>query len=130
MRFHYINLVTGHELQMTNPDSSRTYVGIYLHENRLYIFDATVAKGTPPPLIFQQTPAFLDAEARTSATRTYYYKQAALRTKLGPGRPWRRWGGSVSHRRNQASAAVVDAAARRKAHPQQRRDRTFSRRRA
>src|SRR5881296_435720 len=56
--FHYINLVTGHELQLTNPDQSRTYVGIYLHENRLYIFDATVAKGMPPPLIFQQSPEF------------------------------------------------------------------------
>jgi len=33
-----------HELQLTNPDQSRTYVGIYLHENRLYVFDATVAK--------------------------------------------------------------------------------------
>ena len=59
--FHYINLVTGHELQLTNPEQSRTYAGIYLHENRLYIFDATVAKGMPPPLIFQQSPEFLDA---------------------------------------------------------------------
>src|SRR5689334_2909492 len=58
--FHYINLVTGHELQLTNPDQSRTYVGLYLHENRLYIFDATVAKNMPPPLIFQQSPEFLD----------------------------------------------------------------------
>src|SRR5215510_14802427 len=33
--FDYINLVTGHELQLTKPDQSRTYVGIYLHENRL-----------------------------------------------------------------------------------------------
>ena len=54
--FHYVNLVTRHELQVTNPDQSRTYVGIYLHENRLYIFDATVAKGMPPLLIFQQSP--------------------------------------------------------------------------
>src|SRR5207248_8007814 len=50
--FHYINLVTGHELQLTNPDQSRTYAGIYLPDNRLYIFDATVVKGMPPPLIF------------------------------------------------------------------------------
>jgi hypothetical protein len=84
--FHYINLVTGHELQMTNPDASRTYVGIYLHENRLYIFDATVAKGTPPPLIFQQTPAFLDADGKNVRYRTYYYDKLP-ETKLGPGRP-------------------------------------------
>jgi len=71
--FHYINLVTGHELQLTNPDQSRTYVGIYLHENRLYIFDATVAKGMPPPLIFQQSPEFLDASGNSIRYRTYYF---------------------------------------------------------
>jgi hypothetical protein len=71
--FHYINLVTGHELQLTNPDQSRTYVGIYLHENRLYIFDATVAKGAPPPLIFQQSPEFLDAVGNAIRYRTFYF---------------------------------------------------------
>jgi hypothetical protein len=71
--FHYINLVTGHQLQLTNPDQSRTYVGIYLHENRLYIFDATVAKGMAPPLIFQQSPEFLDAEGKSIRYRTYYF---------------------------------------------------------
>jgi len=32
-----ICLVEGHQLQLTNADQSRTFVGIYLHENRLYI---------------------------------------------------------------------------------------------
>jgi hypothetical protein len=73
--FHYINLVTGHELQLTNPDESRTYVGIYLHENRLYIFDATVVKGSAPPLIFQQSPEFLDAEGKSIRYRTYYFNK-------------------------------------------------------
>ena len=40
--FHYVNLITGHMLQLTNPDASRSYVAIYLHENRLYVLDATV----------------------------------------------------------------------------------------
>ena len=73
--FHYINLVTGHELQLTNPDQSRTYAGIYLHENRLYVFDATVAKGMPPPLIFQQSPEFLDADGNAIRYRTYYFNR-------------------------------------------------------
>ena len=73
--FHYINLVTGHELQLTNSDQSRTYVGIYLHENRLYIFDATVARGMPPPLIFQQSPEFLDAEGKSIRYRTFYFNR-------------------------------------------------------
>src|ERR1051325_2158204 len=62
--WHYIDLITGHELQLTNPDDSRSYVGIYLHDNRLYVLDATVAKGEPPPLIFQQSFGFLDAEGK------------------------------------------------------------------
>src|SRR5437870_12990918 len=71
--FHYINLVTGHELQLTNPDQSRTFVGLYLHENRLYIFDAAVAKNMPPPLIFQQCPEFLDENGNSIRYRTYYF---------------------------------------------------------
>jgi len=82
--FHYINLVTGHELQLTNPEQSRTYAGIYLHENRLYIFDATVAKGMPPPLIFQQSPEFLDADGNSIRYRTFYFNQVP-EPRLGGG---------------------------------------------
>ena len=89
--FHYINLVTGHELQLTNPDQSRTYAGIYLHENRLYIFDATVAKGMPPPLIFQQSPEFLDASGTSIRYRTYYFNR--LPELRLPGRGGRGAGG-------------------------------------
>ena len=62
--FHYINLVTGHQLQLVNPDQTKTYVAIYLHENRLYILDATVAKNAPAPIIFQQSIGWLDAQGR------------------------------------------------------------------
>lgn len=82
--FHYVNLVTGHELQLTNPDQSRTFAGIYLHENRLYIFDATVAKGMPPPLIFQQSMEFLDADGKSIRYRTYYFNKLP-EPRLGRG---------------------------------------------
>ena len=82
--FHYVNLVTGHELQLTNPDQSRTFAAFYLHENRLYIFDATVAKGMPPPLIFQQTMEFLDAEGKSIRYRAYYYNKLP-EAKFGRG---------------------------------------------
>src|SRR6185295_17245873 len=82
--FHYVNLVTGHELQLTNPDQSRTFVGIYLHENRLYVFEATVAKGMPPPLIFQQSMEFLDAEGKSIRYRTYYFNKLP-EARLGRG---------------------------------------------
>lgn len=71
--FHYINLVTGHQLQLQNPDSTKTYVAIYLHENKLYILDATVSKASPPPIIFQQSFELLDAEGKAIRYRTYYF---------------------------------------------------------
>ena len=62
--WHHIDRVPGHQLQITNSDNSRTYAGIYLHENRLYIIEATVAQGTPPPGMFQQGLRFLDDQGR------------------------------------------------------------------
>jgi hypothetical protein len=52
--WHYINLIEGHQLQLTNADGTKTYVSIYLHENRLYIVDATVPASSPAQGIFQQ----------------------------------------------------------------------------
>lgn len=71
--FHYINLITGHQLQLQNPDRTRTYVAIYLHENRLYILDATVTNTSPPPIIFQQSWEVVDAEGKPVRYRTYYF---------------------------------------------------------
>ena len=58
--FHYIQRVDGHQLQITNADQSRTYVGIYLHDLRLYIVEATSPAGRPPPTIFQQSLELLN----------------------------------------------------------------------
>ncbi len=63
--WHYIQRVEGHQLQITNADLSRTYAGIYLHETRLYILEATVRPGSPPPIIFQQSLSLLDEEGNT-----------------------------------------------------------------
>ncbi len=73
--WHYIERVTGHELQLTNPDESRSYVGIYLHENRLYIIDATAANNDVPPIIFQQSFGFLDAEGKPVQYRSFYFNR-------------------------------------------------------
>src|SRR5258705_10982748 len=80
--FHYINLVTGHQLTVVNPDTTRTYVGLYLHENRLYVLDATVARNAPAPIIFQQSLEFLDAEGKSIRYRTYYFDKLP-EAKLG-----------------------------------------------
>ena len=58
--WHYIDLIAGHQLQLTNPDQTRSFVGIYLHESRLYIIEATAPPGSPPPGLFQQSLTFLD----------------------------------------------------------------------
>ena len=52
--------IEGRRLQLTNADGSRTFAQIHMHENRLYIFEATVPKGAPAPALFQQSPGFLD----------------------------------------------------------------------
>jgi hypothetical protein len=60
--WHYIDLIAGHQLQLTNPDQTRSFVSIYLHESRLYIVEATVPPNAPPPGLFQQSLGFLDEE--------------------------------------------------------------------
>ena len=58
--WNHIDFVEGHQLQITNTDGSRTFVGIYLHNARLYVLDATVPETALPPGLFQQSITFLD----------------------------------------------------------------------
>ena len=53
--------VEGRRLQLTNADGSRTFAEIHMHENRLYIFEATVPKDAPSPALFQQSVGFIDS---------------------------------------------------------------------
>ena len=46
-------VVQGLVLQVANPDGSRTHASVYMHENFLIIAEATVPKGAPAPIIFQ-----------------------------------------------------------------------------
>lgn len=62
--WHYIDLVEGHHLNLINPDGSKTFVAIYLHENRLYILDGTVPADAPEPGLFTQSLSFVDAEGK------------------------------------------------------------------
>jgi hypothetical protein len=60
--WHHIDLVEGHQLQITNPDQSRTYASMYLHNGRLYVLEATVPPGSLPQGLFQQSLSFLDED--------------------------------------------------------------------
>ena len=86
--FHYIDLVSGHQLQITNPDLSRTFVGIYLHESRLYVLEAMVPARAPQPGLFQQSLSFLDAAGKKVRYPTIYYNRLApIKNAFGPGQP-------------------------------------------
>ena len=58
----HIERVEGQQLQLTNPDGTRTFAGIYLHNpaRRLYVLEATVPATSPSPALFQQSLGFLD----------------------------------------------------------------------
>lgn len=73
--WHYIDLVSGHQLQLTNADQSRTFVGIYLHESRLYILEATVPARAPQPGLFQQSLSFLDASGNKVRYNSIYFNR-------------------------------------------------------
>ncbi len=62
--FAQVDRIQGHQLQITNADQSRTFVAIHLHARRLYILEATVPPGTPPPVDFQISLYILDEEGK------------------------------------------------------------------
>ena len=58
--YNSVDRVEGHQLHLTNPDRSRTFVSIYMHENKLYVLEGTVPRGYPEPALFQQSLGWLD----------------------------------------------------------------------
>jgi hypothetical protein len=71
--WNFVDLVEGHQLQLTsNADQSRTFVAIYMHEDRLYIMEGTVPAGYPEPGLFQQSLGFVDEVGNRIRYRDYY----------------------------------------------------------
>jgi len=71
--WNFIDLVEGHQLQLTNnADKSRTFVAIYMHDNRLYISEGTVPDGETEPGLFQQSLGFVDKDGNGVRYRDYY----------------------------------------------------------
>ena len=54
--------IEGIQLQITNPDKTRSYIGIHPNARRLYIMEATAPPDYPPPSDFPQTISVLDEE--------------------------------------------------------------------
>ena len=60
---HYnSDVIEGHEIHLTNADGSRTFGVVHMHEDRLYILEATVPRGAPAPGLFQISLRFLDKD--------------------------------------------------------------------
>ena len=67
------DLVDGMLLQMTNPDQSRTYASISMHDNRLYIVEGTAPPtGYPPPVAFAQNFSVVDAQGNSIRYQRMY----------------------------------------------------------
>ena len=60
--WNWEDLVEGHQIHLTNADGSRTFLFIAMHENKLYILDASVPKGYPEPGLFQQSLGWVDKQ--------------------------------------------------------------------
>jgi hypothetical protein len=73
-----IDLVEGHMLQLTNADKSRTFASIFMHENKLYLAEATVPAGYPEPGLFQQSLGFVDENGKSIRYRTLYHNGFAV----------------------------------------------------
>jgi hypothetical protein len=81
------DLVSGVLVQLTNnADQSRTYASIYMHENRLIIAEATVPKGYPAPIIFQQSLGWLDEDGRRVRYQYPYHNDPDVPKPQGRGR--------------------------------------------
>jgi hypothetical protein len=70
--WYVLDQVEGNQLQLANPDGSRTFAAIHRHGSRLYILEATVPKGAPAPGLFQQSLQFLDDEGKPLRYRRFY----------------------------------------------------------
>ena len=60
--YNSLDRVEGHQMHLTNPDRSRTFVSIYMHEDKLYVAEGTVPRGYPEPALFQQSLGWLDED--------------------------------------------------------------------
>lgn len=60
-----INVIPGHQLQITQPDGRRNFVQIHYHDHHLYITEAIVPGDQPPPALFQASFEVTNAEGQS-----------------------------------------------------------------
>ncbi len=72
LSFSRTDLVEGQEMYVSNDDGSRTIAASYMHEDLLYILEATVPGDSPPPTLFYKSLRFLDENQQRIRYRTNY----------------------------------------------------------
>ena len=73
MNWSWNDLVEGQSLQFSNSaDKSQSFVHIALHTNRLYILEAIVPAGAPPPGLFQQSMGYVDKDGTNIRYQSVY----------------------------------------------------------
>ena len=85
--WNFVEMVSGQQVQLTNPDGSRTFASIYMHENKLVIVDGTVPPGYPEPGLFQQSLGWLDENGRGIRYSTLYINEPDLPKPAVRARP-------------------------------------------
>ena len=84
------DLIEGHEIQLTNhTDQSWTFAFVTMHQNRLYILEATVPAAYSPPGLFQQSMGFVDQEGNRVRYRSVYSNRHAEYPDDFPAQPGR-----------------------------------------
>ena len=66
------DLIMGTELQLVNPDQSRTYAYIAMHEMKLYVLEATMPRTSPPATLFQTSMEFVDKDGNAIRYASMY----------------------------------------------------------
>jgi hypothetical protein len=72
LAWEWQDMVEGNFVQLTNPDDSRTFAYVAMHENKLYILEGTVPKGYPQPGLFQQSMGYVDKDGRNVRYQKIY----------------------------------------------------------
>lgn len=87
LAFAWQDLVAGHEIQLLNPDQSRTFAFVAMHTDRLYILEGTVPRNYPPPVIFQQSMGYVDKDGNGMRYQSIYSNMYAEHPDVFPGQP-------------------------------------------
>src|SRR5688572_101583 len=87
LMWNFMDLVAGQQVQLTNPDKSRTFASVYFHDNKLLIMEGTVPDGLPEPGLFQQSLGWLDEKGTGIRYQFVYHSDPDLPKPALRGRP-------------------------------------------